>query len=79
MKQGSIEAYKLAPAVAGYGSFIDYSYAQGRITYYTNFNEISMLPLPHRNSINFLGMGKKEDYIIWREKDGYFTGLHNSG
>lgn len=38
-----------------------------------------MLPFPHRNTINFLGMGDKSEYLIWREKDGFFTGLHRSG
>jgi hypothetical protein len=24
-------------------------------------------------------MGDKKDYLIWRESDGFFTALHNSG
>lgn len=38
-----------------------------------------MLPFPHRNTINFIGMGHKKNYLIWREKNGFFTGLHNMG
>lgn len=79
LKQGQIENYRLARAVVGQANNIDFSESSGRITYFTNFKEISMLPFPHRNTINFLGMGEKKDYLIWREKDGFFTGLHNSG
>lgn len=38
-----------------------------------------MMPFPHRNTINFIGMGDKSEYIIWREKGGFFTGLHKTG
>lgn len=38
-----------------------------------------MVPVPHRNSINFLGMQPKNNYIIWREVNGIFTALNKDG
>ena len=34
-----------------------------------------MMPLPHRNTMKFFGMGDKKDYLIWRQQDGTFTAL----
>jgi hypothetical protein len=44
-----------------------------------NFNTIEMVPVPHRNTINFLGMKAKEKYLIWRETNGAFTALDIDG
>ena len=33
------------------------------------------MPLPHRNTIKFFGMGDKTDYLIWRQQEGTFTAL----
>ena len=38
-----------------------------------------MVPVPHRNSINFLGMQPKSNYLIWREMNGLFCALHKDG
>ena len=38
-----------------------------------------MVPVPHRNTINFLGMGPKSSYLIWRESEGLFTALDKKG
>lgn len=38
-----------------------------------------MVPVPHRNTINFLGMQPKSNYIIWRESNGMFTALDFNG
>ena len=38
-----------------------------------------ILPFPHRNTISFLGMGCRQEYLIWREKDGFFTALSQEG
>jgi hypothetical protein len=40
-----------------------------------DFNDIEMVPVPHRNTINFLGMQAKQNYLIWREVNGDFTAL----
>ena len=33
------------------------------------------MPLPHRNTIKFFGMGNKNDYLVWRQQDGTFSAL----
>jgi hypothetical protein len=38
-----------------------------------------MVPVPHRNTINFLGMQPKKEYLIWRESRGVFTALDKKG
>lgn len=40
-----------------------------------NYSQIVMMPLPHRNTIKFFGMGDKKDYLIWRQQEGTFTAL----
>jgi len=35
-----------------------------------------MMPLPHRNTIKFFGMGKKKDYLLWYQSHGTFTALN---
>ena len=34
-----------------------------------------MIPFAHLNEINCVGMGNKHEYVIWREKNGFFTAL----
>ena len=40
-----------------------------------DFNTIQILPFSHRNTINLLGMSIREDYLIWREKNGFFSAM----
>ena len=40
-----------------------------------NFNQIRVIPMPHKNTSKFFGMEKKENYLIWHEKTGTFTAL----
>ena len=37
------------------------------------------MPFFHRNTYNFIGMGVRQDYLIWRETPTLFTALHRSG
>jgi hypothetical protein len=37
-----------------------------------------MLPLPHRNTIELFGVERKSDYLVWREKLGFFTALNKN-
>ena len=34
-----------------------------------------MIPFPHLNLMNCVGMDHKYEYLIWREKNGFFTAL----
>jgi hypothetical protein len=42
-----------------------------------DFDSIEMVPVPHRNTLNFLGMRPKNSYLIWRETNGIFTAMAN--
>ena len=54
---------------------IDNSKFSDRFSFIQNFDSIAVIPFPHLNLINFVGMGQKNEYLIWREKNGFFTAL----
>ena len=64
--EGDIEVHKLSNALVGANSFIDYNAMNQTISFISSYSEIVMMPLPHRNTVNFFGMGNKKDYLIWR-------------
>ena len=37
------------------------------------------MPLVHRNSLSFIGMGSKQGYLVWLECEGEFTALDRAG
>ena len=73
--EGKVEKYKLLDAVAGLSSLIDISKFSQRFSFIQNFDNIAVIPFPHLNLINCVGMGQKNEYMIWREKNGFFTAL----
>lgn len=44
-----------------------------------DFNKAALIPVPHLNAVNFIGMGNKHEYLVWREKRGFFTALSKKG
>lgn len=38
-----------------------------------------MLAFPHRNTVKFMGMKPKKEYLVWRAKNGFFTALDKNG
>lgn len=46
-----------------------------RFSFISNFDHLTVIPIPHLNVMNCIGMGSKTDYLIWREKNGFFTAL----
>ena len=73
--EGNLEVHKLSDALVGSNSYIDYNKATQTISFMKNYSQIVMMPLPHRNTIKFFGMGDKKDYLIWRQQEGTFTAL----
>jgi hypothetical protein len=67
--------YKLKDAIVGVNRHIDFCNSSYRIAFLKDFNDIEMVPVPHRNTINFIGMKPKKQYLIWREVNGDFTAL----
>jgi len=74
IKDAHIEILQLTKCVLGVNNQFELS-DQDRISFVENFSAIQLLPLIHLNSINFVGMKKKSEYLIWREKNGFFTAL----
>ena len=72
---GKIEKYKLASAIGGVSNLIDNSLFTDRFSFIQNFDSIAVIPFPHLNLINCVGMGQKNEYLVWREKNGFFTAL----
>lgn len=75
-KTASIETYKLVSANVGICSKLSFSDFSERISLISDFSKIKIMSFAHRNTINFLGMGPKQDYLIWREKDGFFAAFN---
>ena len=41
-----------------------------------DYNTLVVIPVPHLNTINCIGMDNKHEYLIWRDKGTFFTALH---
>ena len=54
---------------------IDNSKFGERFSYIQSYDSIVMIPFPHSNLLNCVGMGHKSEYLIWRERNGFFTAL----
>ena len=77
--KGKIEKYKLASAIGGRCNIISQSRFGDKLSFIQSYNSIVVIPFPHLNLMRCVGMGQKYEYMIWREKNGFFTALdHNS-
>ena len=75
MFDGKIEKYKLSNAIGGQCSLVNSSKFSNRFSFLQSYDNIVVIPFPHLNTINFIGMGQKSDYLIWRAKNSFFTAL----
>lgn len=73
--KGKIEKYKLASTIGGVCCHIDNSKFSDRVSFISDYDNIAVIPFPHINLINLVGMGSKHEYLIWREKNGFFSAL----
>ena len=65
--------------MGGQANIIDDSKFGDRFTFIQSFDNIVMIPFPHLNILNCIGMGHSTEYLIWREKNGFFTALDKRG
>lgn len=79
LASGFFENYKLIKTVGGENKIIDKSKFMDRYSFIQDYSNILMIPFPHLNLINFIGMANKKEYVIWREKRGFFTALDRNG
>ena len=79
IKEHQVEIYQLvSKCVLGANDQFELS-DQRRISFVENFSAIQLLPLIHKNTIPFVGMQPRSEYLIWREKNGFFTALDVNG
>ena len=55
--------FRLKGALAGVNNAIDYYKQDERIAYMQDFSRIVIIPILHRNVINFIGMKEHSSYI----------------
>ena len=55
--EGKVETYKLFSAIVGCNKLIDNSRFSDRFSFLADFNHILVIPFPHMNLLNFIGMG----------------------
>ena len=67
--------HNLGGALVGANNFIDFDFGMQTISFIKSYSTIRIMPLPHRNTIKFFGMGNKTDYLAWRQQDGLFSAL----
>lgn len=65
--------------MAGATKIIECNYKKQIITIFDNFHDIIMLSFPQTNVHKLHGMKKKKNYLIWREKNDFFTALNIKG
>lgn len=79
LRENVVDVYQLADeCVLGVNDQFELS-DQQRISFVENFSAIQLLPVIHKNTINLIGSEEKNKYLIWREKNGFFTALDVAG
>ena len=63
------------------GSNIELSFSNfaQRMVYIKNYSKAVIIPYVHRNTINLMGVSQKDEYLIWREKGGFFSAMNRLG
>ena len=56
---GRVECYKLYSSVVGASRLLDASRFSSRVAFLSDFSNIQIIPYPHENITNFVGMGQK--------------------
>ena len=79
VNDGVVEIYKLQGASVGVNDNLELSLYNQKLSFLRSYANVSIFPVVHRNTMNFLGMGPKTDYLIWRESNGFFTALSKKG
>lgn len=63
---GWIEKYRLAKAIGGICTHLENSLFSDRLSFVQDYHNIVVLPFPHLNLVNMVGMGQKHEYLMWR-------------
>ena len=66
LAEGKVESYRLYDSIVGVNTLIDNSRFSDRFSFLADFNNVLVIPFPHMNIMNFIGMSQKQDYLVWR-------------
>ena len=67
-------------SATGHNNEVNRSWTTDDMSIMSSLEEVFIMPIPHWNSMSFVGMGSKNQYLIWKESiDGFFTALRNNG
>lgn len=73
---GQEDSYLLTPAAIGCSTLIDFNRANARLAFQKSAEQIEVVPLLHRNSLNFLGMPNRSEVLATRTSNDKFTILN---
>jgi hypothetical protein len=59
LKTGNVEVYKVRDTIGGINNHMDFSLFMQRISLMTSLEEIQIIPIAHRNVMNFFGIRPK--------------------
>ena len=77
--RGQVDHHKVTGSAGGLCSLIEYNLFNERLAYIEDYDWLIVIPIPHLNTVNCIGMENKHDYLIWREKRGFLTALDRRG
>ena len=69
--RGKVDKYKVSSSAAGNCNLIEFYLYNERLAYIENYNKVIVIPIPHLNIVNCIGMENKHEHLIWREKKGF--------
>ena len=78
MNQGKVGSYSLDETLSKLNGYISYNPQTLQLAYINDFNSLKVSPLPNKVNLRFFGMGKKSEYLVFREYKGTFTAVHQS-
>jgi hypothetical protein len=57
----------LDDAIVGACGLLDYNEDNCRFAYLTDYEEVVIVPVLHRNNVCFFGMKKRSEYVVFRK------------
>ena len=78
--RGDFKEVWVCHSATGHNNEVNRSWTTDDMSIMSSLEEVFIMPIPHWNSMSFVGMGSKNQYLIWKESiDGFFTALRNNG
>jgi hypothetical protein len=66
---------RLDYGMVGVNSYLNYNEGSGRIAYMSDYSSIEVVPILHRNTINFFALKSRDEYITFRKLNDRLIGL----